>query len=51
MTERKDSSIPRFYEAVKLIAVTQVSSAAAERVFFSNSFSSAGQLVIKLYKI
>lgn len=33
MTERKDSSIPRFYEAVKLIAVTQVSSAAAERVF------------------
>jgi len=34
----KDSSIPTFYEAVRLIAVTQASSAAAERVFSQLTF-------------
>ena len=38
MNERKDSSIPTFYEAVRLIAVTQASSAAAEHVFSQLTF-------------
>ena len=38
MTSLPDASIPSFYKAVKLIAVTQVSSAAAERVFSQLTF-------------
>ena len=47
MTEKKDKSIPIFYETVYLITATQVSSAVASLCSL-NSLSSPGQLVMKL---